>query len=108
LEAKEQAERTAAKEKQLIKDAKAAAKNPDKLIEKTRLDEQKSAMSGDMDEAKEEARESGERFSDTKDEWVADWLENNWTGDRDAEFLANFKEKWQAVHGGQFPESTHK
>jgi hypothetical protein len=107
-EAKEQAERTAAKEKQLIKDAKAAAKNPDKLIEKARLDEQKSAMSGDMDEAKEEARESGERFSDTKGEWVADWLENNWTGDRDAEFLANFKEKWQAVHGGQFPESTHK
>jgi hypothetical protein len=107
-EAKEQVERAATKEKQFIKDAKAAAKNPDKFIEKARLDEQKSEMGGDMDEARKEARESGERFSDTKDEWVADWLENNWTEEREAEFLADFKRKWQADHGDPFPGSTHK
>ena len=107
-EAKQQAERAAAKEKQLIKDAKAAAKNPDKLIDKARLAEQNSEMDCAMDEAKEEARESGERFSDTKDEWVVDWLENNWTEEREAEFLADFKEKWQADHGEPFPGSTHK
>lgn len=52
---------------------KREAKNPERALDKARDDEQREEMADDMDEARRDARESGEYWSDIKDEWIEDW-----------------------------------
>jgi hypothetical protein len=62
-------------------------------------------MECDRDDAKQQARESGEDWSEVKDEWEADWIEANWTEEREKEFLNRFKHEWQRNHRQEFPNS---
>jgi hypothetical protein len=57
-----------------------------------------------MDDAKQEARECGERWSDIKDEWIDQWIADNWDDAREAEFDTDFRMQWKADHGTDFPE----
>jgi hypothetical protein len=77
------------------------AKNPNKAVEKARKEAQKRTMEDDDEyhNAKDEARENGETWSDIKDEWTEDWLENNWDEEAEAEFEAEFRERWLKDHG---------
>jgi hypothetical protein len=83
----------------------AEAKNPQKALDDSRKQQQSDDMDDDRREAKREARESGESWSDIKDEWEADWLRDNWSDDREQEFLAGFKADWQRSHRQEFPNS---
>jgi hypothetical protein len=56
-------------------------------------------MEDEYDEAKAEARESGETWSEIKDEWIEEWLANNWDEEAEAEFVADFQERWKYDHG---------
>jgi hypothetical protein len=75
------------------------AKNPQQAKEKAREEAQKRAMEDEYHEAKVAARESGETWSDVKDEWIEEWLANNWGEDAEAEFEAEFQERWKFDHG---------
>jgi hypothetical protein len=91
----EQKNEAAAKAKRI----KAEAKNPDKAKEKAREKAQEDAMSGDYDEAKDEARENGETWRDLKDDWMQQWIADNWDGEAEANFEREFHERWQEDHG---------
>jgi hypothetical protein len=98
-----------------IKEAKAAAetakrikweaKYPEKAKENARKKAQGQAVQDDYEEAKGEARENGETWSDIKDEWIEDWIANNWGPEEEAEFEAEFKDQWITDHGTAFPEA---
>jgi hypothetical protein len=82
------------------------AKDPQKALDDRREQDRHYEMDCDRDDAKREARESGERWSEVKDEWEADWLRDNWDDAREQEFLADFKKDWQRRHGQGFPNSN--
>jgi hypothetical protein len=85
-----------------IRDAKRIkweAKHPDEAKKKARDKIQADAMEDDIGGAKAEARENGEAWSDLKDEWVEDWLANNWDEQAEADFENEFQERWQKDHG---------
>jgi hypothetical protein len=81
------------------------AKNPQKALDKAREQEQRDEMSDEAEEEKQQCRESGERWSEVKDEWEEDWLANNWHDKREQEFLTEFKESWKRDHQQEFPNS---
>jgi len=81
------------------------AKNPQKILDAARKQEQQNEMIDDIAEAKREARESGDLWSDIKEEWEAEWLEDNWDDKREQDFLATFKSDWKDRHGQKFPGS---
>jgi len=82
------------------------ARDPQKALDDARKQEQRDQMEGDRDEAKEEARESGELWSDIKDQWESDWFDSNWTDEREQGFLDQFKREWQRDHGQEYPNSS--
>jgi hypothetical protein len=41
----------------------------------------------------------------SKDEWIEDWIANNWGPEEEAEFEAEFKDQWITDHGTAFPEA---
>ena len=64
-------------------------------------------MDGDMEEAKEESRENGDRWGDLKDEWIEQWEADNWRPEQIAEAEAEFTERWELEHGKAFPASKY-
>jgi hypothetical protein len=81
------------------------AKNPQKVLDDVRKQEQRNEMYDARDEAKREARECGDRWSDVGDDWEAEWLADNWDDKREQEFLETFKIGWRREHGQEFPGS---
>jgi hypothetical protein len=81
-------------------------KNPAAALERARDEAQREEMdgSGEKDEAKADARQNGESWSDIKDEWEEQWLEDNWTPEAEAEFVVSFENQWLKDHGTPFPE----
>ena len=77
--------------------------NPGKSSRKAAAD--LGVSHGDRDEAKQEARESEECWSDIKDDWEAEWLRDNWDDKREQDFLDEFKNGWRDEHGQEFPAS---
>jgi hypothetical protein len=102
-EDREKAKRDAETKKRLI----AEAKSPDKTKAKALKDAKRDAMDGDMDEAKEEARENKERWGDLKDQWIADWEADNWDDEQVAEVEKGFLDEWEFEHGQAFPASKY-
>ena len=82
---------------------KAEAKNPEKTKDKARKAAQAFYMEYDMEEAKAESRESGEPWSEQKEEWIAEWIANNWDAEREAKFAEEFRVQWERDHGTEFP-----
>jgi|HubBroStandDraft_6_1064221.scaffolds.fasta_scaffold493325_2 hypothetical protein len=91
----------------LTKEAKAAAKDPERFLQKARESEQDTYMADDRDEAKQAAKDSGESWSDQKESWEADWISDNWDEHREAEFKRDFLEQWECAHGKPFPNSKY-
>jgi hypothetical protein len=60
-------------------------------------------MECDRDEAKQQARESGDSWSEMKDDWERDWIESNWN---EEQFQNEYKEDWKRDHGQEFPNSN--
>jgi hypothetical protein len=89
----------------LTKEAKTAAKDPDRYLQKARESEQDTYMADDRDEAKRDARDGGESWSDQKEQWEADWIADNWDDEREAEFKRDFLAQWERDHGKPFPDS---
>jgi hypothetical protein len=81
------------------------AASPQKALKRDREQEQRDEMECDRDDARQQARESGESWSEVKDEWEADWIQDNWTEEREKEFLDRFKDEWQRNHRQKFPNS---
>jgi hypothetical protein len=100
---REQAKEHAETKKRLI----AEAKSPDKTKAKALKNAKRDAMDGDMDEAKEEARENEERWGDLKDQWIADWEADNWGDEQVAEVEKEFLDQWEFEHGQEFPASKY-
>jgi hypothetical protein len=98
LDAVEDAEQKAKKAKQIAKEAK----NPEKAFAKAREAALAEAMDGDLKEAQREARENGERWADVGDDWIAQWMQDYWGDDREAEFNEEFCKKWLSDHGTLF------
>jgi hypothetical protein len=61
------------------------------------------AMQGEIDEAKQEAKEDGQRWSDVREEWLAGCEADNWGDAEEAEFDADFRSEWERRHGKPFP-----
>jgi len=80
-------------------------KNPQRFLDDSRKLEQRYEMEDDRNEAKREARENGESWSDVKDEWEAEWFADHWGDKREQEFLDAFKAEWKRNHGREFPDS---
>jgi hypothetical protein len=80
-------------------------KNPQRFLDDSRKLEQRYEMEDDRNEAKREARENGESWSDVKDEWEAEWFADHWDDKREQEFLDAFKAEWKRNHGREFPDS---
>ena len=79
--------------------------HPEEAKNKARDRAQDDAMEGDMEDAKADAKEFGERWADVKNDWIADWPENNWDEVQEAEFEKDFNEKWAREHGVAHPGS---
>jgi hypothetical protein len=75
------------------------AKNPAKAKEKAREEARSLTMENEYDEAKAEARENGETWSDVKDKWIEQWIEDHGNEKEEAEFEARFQERWKKDHG---------
>jgi hypothetical protein len=82
------------------------AANPEKAKSKALAAEIESAMSDDMETAKEEARDNDERWADVKDDWIEDWKKDNWDDEQQAIFQKEFAEQWQREHRATFPQSN--
>ncbi len=50
-------------------------------------------MEYDLEDAKAEAKENGERWGDIKDEWIEQWIADNWGDEQEAEFEKDFQEQ---------------
>jgi hypothetical protein len=74
------------------------AKNPVKAKAKARDQAIADAMGGDMDDAKQEAKDNGDRWGDGKDEWIEQWMADNWGEEQEAEFEAKFAHRWERDH----------
>jgi hypothetical protein len=81
------------------------AKNPEKTLDAARKNEQHWEKDDERNEAKREARQNGESWSDAKDAWEANWLTDNWDEKREQKFLERFKANWRRDHGQEFPAS---
>jgi hypothetical protein len=81
------------------------AKNPQKTLDAARKLARDEEMESDRDDAKAEARESGERWSDMADKFEADWLRDNWDEEREQKFIAGFNYDWRDHHGQEYPAS---
>jgi hypothetical protein len=57
----------------------------------------------DTEEAREEARENGESWSEMKDGWIEEWKADNWGDIEQAEFDTDFRDTWKREHGTEFP-----
>jgi hypothetical protein len=79
------------------------AKNPAKALDAARKQRQRDDMECDRDEAKQQARESGDSWSEMKDDWERDWVETNWN---EEQFQNEYKEDWKRDHGQEFPNSN--
>jgi ParB/RepB/Spo0J family partition protein len=80
------------------------AKHPEEARAKARREAIVDAMQYDMDDAKQEAKEDGQRWSDIKEEWVAQWEADNWSDAQEAEFDTDLRRDWEQRHGKQFPD----
>jgi hypothetical protein len=98
-EAADNAERKAKKAKRVAIEAR----HPEKARNKAREEAIRAAMEDDLEEARREAKESGERWGDVKDDWVAEWKEDHWGDEQEAEFNEEFRKNWQSDHGAPFP-----
>ena len=99
-DAVEDTKRTAAEAKRIAWEAK----HPEKAKEKALKQAQDEAMECDLEVLKKDAKEDGARWSDVKDEKIAEWLADNWNGEEaEAEFEKEFAEKWTREHGSNFP-----
>jgi predicted transcriptional regulator len=87
----------------LAKRLKKEMKNPAAAFERAREQAQRDEMQDDKDEEKTSCRENGESWSDKKEEWEAEWLENNWMPEEEAEFIVGFEKDWLKDHGTPFP-----
>jgi hypothetical protein len=67
-------------------------KNPQAARARARDETMREEMESDLDDAKQDARDSGERWSDVKEEWIAQWIADNWDDVREAEFDKAFRE----------------
>jgi hypothetical protein len=92
-------ERAADKAKRIAREAK----NPTKAYEKARARAINEAMEDDMREARAEG-ELGGPGGETKEDWTREWITYHWDGAAQAEFDADFREKWKDDHGTEFPE----
>jgi hypothetical protein len=79
------------------------AKNPKKAHEKARDEAIECEMQSDMDEARQDAKDSGESWSAIKEDWIENWIADNWDEEAEAEFYADFRETWKREHGTDFP-----
>ena len=52
-------------------------------------------MADDNEEAKAEARQNDEVWSDVKDEWIEEWIANNWGDEEEGEFEVQFQCQWK-------------
>jgi hypothetical protein len=92
--------------KQAAADAKRIkweASHPKEAKNKARGRAQHDAMENDIEEAKAEAKENGERWGDIKDKWIEEWIADNWDAEQEGEFEKDFQEQWAREHG-----ATHK
>jgi hypothetical protein len=84
---------------------KREAKDPEEYkaasLEEAQADEIDN--SGEEEDAKQDAREGGERWGDVKDDWRENWINDNWTPELEAAWLVEFEDKWLADHGQAFP-----
>jgi hypothetical protein len=94
-EAEDEAKRAAELAKRLAAERKAGK---EKTLATARKAHLKYSMEGDRDDAKAEARENGDRWADVKEDWEAQWLEENWDEDAQAEFAKTFDEQWAREH----------
>ncbi len=99
---KEKAELEAKIKAKEAKRIKREAKDPAAALERARDAAQREAMADEKDEAKRDARENGDAWSDVKEEWEADWLASNWMPEEEADFLVTFWNQWQKDHGAPF------
>jgi hypothetical protein len=99
LDAVEDAERKAKKAKQIAKEAK----NPEKAFAKAREAALADAMEDDLKEAQREAKEDGECWANIKDDWIANWQQDHWGDEQEAEFDEEFRKNWLSDHGTPFP-----
>lgn len=87
----------------LAKRLRKELKNPAAALERAREAAQREEMQDEKDEEKTSCRENGESWSDIKEEWEAEWLENNWTAEAEAEFIVGFEKDWLKDHGTPYP-----
>ena len=97
-------ERAADKAKRIAREAK----NPTKAYEKARATAIDDAMEDDMNEARTEAKENGESWGEIKENWIEEWIADNWGDAQQAEFDATFRKNWKKDHGTEFPEPPTK
>ncbi len=74
------------------------ASHPEQAKNKAREQAQSDAMECDMGDAKAEARENEERWGDRKDEWIDEWIADNWGAEEEAKFEKIFQERWAHDH----------
>jgi hypothetical protein len=74
------------------------ASHPEQAKNKAREKAQRDAMENDKDDAKAEFRESGELWGDVKEEWIDEWITDNWCAEEEAKFEKNFQEQWVREH----------
>jgi hypothetical protein len=102
--AKKDIERPKREAAEIAKRTKALAKNPEKAKAALRKEMQKDEMDGDIEGAKEDAKEGGECWGDIKDQWIEDWLAENWGEEREAQFLAVDCAEYVRKYGPELPD----
>jgi len=60
-------------------------------------------MDSDKTDEKRDVRERGDTWSDVKEEWEEQWIEDNWDAETEAAFLVAFENQWFKDHGTPFP-----
>jgi hypothetical protein len=96
----DQREWAAGKAKRIARETK----NPTRAYEKARATAIDDAMEDDMNEARTEAKENGESWGEIKENWIEEWIADNWSDVAQAEFDATFRKNWKEDHGTEFPE----
>jgi hypothetical protein len=75
------------------------AKNPERAKEKARKQAIRDAMRDEMDEAKQQTRSNGDSWGEVRDDWIEQWHAENWGEQDEADFEADWKDRWARDHG---------
>ena len=95
----------AKREADKVKRLKRELKDPAAALARAREDDQEIEMQEEKDEEKESLRGTDEKWGDVRDEWIAEWIKNNWDEEAEADFVEGFNKTWLKDHGTPFPQA---